>query len=91
MEFDSFVRPVWQLPALEQVGVPTPAKYHCFVDGKSLCGKYTQVTDAYDEGITVESSVVLQIPQTVCKRCYKMWLRLCLPEELAQREEGQDG
>lgn len=89
MEFDSFVRPVWQLPAKDTVDVPASAKYHCFVDGKSLCRKYTQATDAYDEGITVESGVVLQIPQTACQRCYKLWLRRYLSEEAAQREEAQ--
>ena len=93
MEFDSFARPVWQLPvhAAETYGnayIPATAKYHCFVDGFSLCGKYGQHTDSYDEGITVESGVALQTPQAVCKRCYKKWLRRYLPEEAAAQKEG---
>ena len=49
---DSMI-PVWQLPVRERFLVGKPdwvhpiAKYHCFVGGKSLCGKYIQDTDFF--------------------------------------------
>ena len=94
MELDSFVHPVWQLPvhAAERTGgayIPAAAKYHCFVDDKSLCGKYIQCTDCFDAGITADSDVISQSPQTACKQCYKLWAHRYLPEA-AQREEGQN-
>ncbi len=45
--------PVWQLPVRERVlagksnWIHPLAKYHCFVGGKSLCGKYEQDTDFF--------------------------------------------
>lgn len=86
MEFDSFVCPVWQLPVFEDGFsgsnyVPMKAKYHCFVNGVSLCKKYHQITDVYDSGITVEGDDVAHSPGIVCKRCLTLWKkRYCLDD-----------
>lgn len=85
MEFDSFVRPIWQLPihAAERTGnayVPATAKYHCFVDNSSLCGKYHQDIGSYDEGITVESGAVACSPDIACKHCLALWKKKYCPD-----------
>ena len=80
MNFDSFKAPVWQLPVAgsERTGnayIHPSAKFHCFVDMDSLCGKYCQDTTDYDDGITVESGVIVQLPHQACQRCYRKWKR----------------
>lgn len=56
---DSMI-PVWQLPVRERVLVGKSdwvhplAKFHCFVGGKSLCGKYEQDTDFLKQILKVE-------------------------------------
>lgn len=80
MNFDSRIAPVWQLPVAgaERTGnayIHPKAKYHCFEDGVSLCGMYRQRTQDYDDGITVESGVILQTPDHACQRCYRAWKR----------------
>ena len=75
---DSFIRPVWQLPVngAERTGnayISMRAKYHCFVDNGTLCGKYFQDTSYYDHGITIESGEVLSRPNIACSRCFKKW------------------
>ena len=75
---DSAISPVWQLPVCgaERTGnsyVSAKAKYHCFVDNVSLCGKYHQFTDDYDDGITTDSAAVLETPQFACKKCLEVW------------------
>ena len=77
---DSRLRPVWQLPVSgsENRGnayIHTTAKYHCFVDNSSLCGKYHQDTSYYDHGITVESGSIASSPKIACERCYKRWVK----------------
>ena len=78
MNFDSFIAPVWQLPVAgsERTGnayIHPKAKYHCFVNGSSLCEQYRQKTTDYDDGITIESAAILDRPTLACKRCFKMW------------------
>lgn len=75
---DSTISPVWQLPVCgaERTGnsyISMRAKYHCFVDDISLCGKYHQDTSDYDHGITIESASIVEIPQNACKRCFELW------------------
>ena len=68
---DSMI-PVWQLPVRERVLVGKPdwvhplAKFHCFVGGKSLCGKYEQDTDFFETDI--ESGEIVQFPACGCKK-----------------------
>lgn len=80
MNFDSSISPVWQLPVAgsEKRGdayIHSSAKYHCFVDSRSLCGMYCQRTEDYDDGITSKSATILERPDTACKRCLSMWKR----------------
>lgn len=80
MNFDSSRSPVWQLPVAgaERTGnayINPTAKYHCFVDALSLCGKYSQCTLYYDDGITIEGGVALQLPHSCCSKCYRKWKR----------------
>lgn len=80
INFDSCVAPVWQLPVAgaESRGtayIHTSAKYHCFVERKSLCDRYSQRTEYYDDGITLESAAVLERPDVACKRCLALWKR----------------
>jgi hypothetical protein len=76
--------PVWQLPAPSETSqsangyIPASAKYHCFVDNKSLCNKYAQDTNYYDLGI--ESGAILQNPHFACKRCRLKWIKRYLPD-----------
>lgn len=73
MNTDSFVAPVWQLMVNGVGVVPNTAKYHCFVDDRSLCEKYYQDTKYYDDGICCEQDAVAENLQYVCKRCYSKW------------------
>lgn len=73
---DSMI-PVWQLPVRERLLVGKPdwvhplAKYHCFVGGKSLCGKYIQDTDFFETDI--ESGEMVPSSACRCKKCYEKW------------------
>lgn len=73
---DSMI-PVWQLPVRERLLVGKPdwvhplAKYHCFVGGKSLCGKYIQDTDFFETDI--ESGEIVPSSACRCKKCYEKW------------------
>lgn len=49
------------------------AKYHCFVDGDSLCGKYYQKYGDYETDI--ESGQILMFPHIACKKCYERWMK----------------
>lgn len=78
--FDSRIAPVWQLPVggCEHRGdayIHRSAKYHCFVERRSLCDRYSQRTEDYDDGITIKSVAVLERPDVVCKRCLTKWKR----------------
>lgn len=81
-------RPKWQLPAPPETTrganayTPKSAKYHCFIDNASLCGRYAQDTDFYD-GLGIESGEILRGPDIACKRCREMWIRRYVPEEVA--------
>lgn len=80
MNYDSRISPVWQLPVAnsEKTGtayIHPKAKFHCFVDCVSLCTMYSQRTEDYDDGITVESAAILEQPHHVCKRCLARWKR----------------
>ncbi len=75
MNFDSCVAPVWQLLVNSAGIVPDSAKYHCYVDNRSLCGRTSQLTAHYDEGITCTSAEILDLPQFACKRCLNKWKR----------------
>ena len=72
---DSFKAPVWQLMVNKDGIVPGSAKYHCFENNVSLCGKYSQDTSFYDDGITCESAAIPERPNLVCQRCLAKWKR----------------
>lgn len=84
LEEDQVIRPVWQLPAPTETArsadayVRSMAKYHCFVDDESLCGRYKQDTDYFELGM--ESGEILKNPHFACKKCYAKWLKRYLPE-----------
>lgn len=69
--------PVWELPVRERLLVGNPdwvhprAKFHCFVYGDSLCGKYGQDTDFFETDI--ESREIEMCPEIACKKCLKKW------------------
>lgn len=71
--------PVWQLPVKEDLinGKPdyvdSRTKFHCFVEGTSLCKKYFQVTDFYETEI--ESGEIATRPEIACKTCRDRWIR----------------
>lgn len=77
--------PVWQLPIMSGTStsanayIQKTAKYHCFIENKSLCKRYTQDTDYYETGI--ESGEILRRPDIACKKCRGIWLRRYVREE----------
>ena len=78
MNYDSNISPVWQLPVngAERTGnayISRKAKFHCFVDNITLCGKYHQNTQNYDDGITLESCSIVELPQFACRKCLNLW------------------
>lgn len=81
--------PVWQLPVLSETSsnanayIPKTAKYHCFVEGVSLCKRHAQDTDYYETGI--ESGEILRRPEIACKQCRKTWIQRYVPEEVDAR------
>lgn len=83
MNFDSYVHPVWQLPACDDGDyIRKSVKYHCFVDNKALCGKHIQrTTDAYGKGLTVDSGEIMRWPQIACKKCRDRWLQIYRGED----------
>lgn len=84
MNFDSYVHPVWQLPACDDGDyIRKSVKYHCFVDNKSLCGRQHQRTDIYDDGITATDEDIVHWPQIACKKCRERWLQIYREEESA--------
>lgn len=65
-------QPAWQLPISDRDGtVHITAKCHCFIDGRSLCGRYKQNTDYYETDVSEDE--VLERPSVACKRCYAVW------------------
>ncbi|MCG3227901.1 hypothetical protein HXV89_00245 [Bacillus subtilis] len=47
---------VWQLPVIQSNltdhdWIHPKAKYHAYIDNKSVCGKYGQHTDYFETGI----------------------------------------
>ena len=79
MNYDSSIAPVWQLPVSCREDGPlhisNSAKFHCFVNNQALCNGRWQVTEDFDDGITIESAAVLEQPHSVCKRCLARWKR----------------
>ncbi len=73
MNTDSFKKPVWQLRVNADGVAPKTAKYHCFVEDSSLCGSIHQNTEFYDDGISAESSEILELTHLVCRRCLRKW------------------
>ena len=65
---------VWALPVNEnREYISANVKYHCFEDGKSLCGNYMHDSDCYKTSI--ESGEILMFPICACKKCFKKWKR----------------
>lgn len=67
---------IWQLPVngAERTGngyIPSSAKYHCFNGNISLCGRFTQITSNYDDGISANEKTIAENPQIACKVCYR--------------------
>lgn len=65
---------VWQLPVIQSNltdhdWVHPKAKYHAFIDNKSICGKYDQITDCFETGI--EESKLMANKGWACKVCLK--------------------
>lgn len=82
MNFNSYVHPVWQLPACDDGDyIRKSVKYHCFVDNKSLCGRQHQRTDIYDDGITATDEDIVHWPQIACKKCRERWLQIYRGED----------
>lgn len=80
-------KPEWQLPAPsettrgENAYIPKSAKYHCFIDGVSVCGRYTQDVVFYD-ALGIESGEILRNPDIACKRCCEIWIHRYVTEEV---------
>lgn len=81
MNTDSFVAPVWQLPVNSEGIVPRTVKYHCFEDNVSLCGRISQDTSFFDDGITCTSAEIVEGSHLACKRCFTKWKRIYQVEE----------
>ncbi|MEC1437279.1 hypothetical protein P9D57_00645 [Bacillus sonorensis] len=65
---------VWKLPVIQSDltdhhWVHPKAKYHAFIDNKSVCGKYGQSTDYFETGI--EESKLMANKDWACKLCLK--------------------
>lgn len=69
----------WQVPVRERLLEGKPdwvhplTKAHCFVNNVSLCGRYMQATYFYETD--VENINILKNPETVCKSCYRKWIK----------------
>lgn len=72
-------QPVWELPVKEdarygkRTHIDKRVKYHCFVDGDSLCNRYGQDTDFYDTDIA--SGEIMAFPVVACRVCFEKWKR----------------
>lgn len=70
-------KPIWQLPVGDSEysinEIASNAKYHCFIETKSLCGKYIQYTSLYDTDI--ESGEIASRPEIACKVCRNKWMK----------------
>lgn len=65
---------IWALPINENKEyIASNVKYHCYDDGKSLCGKYTRHGSSETE---IESGEILSNPQLACKCCYGKWKKI---------------
>lgn len=73
MNTDSYIAPVWQLPVNDEGVVPKNAKYHCFVCDDSLCGRKSQDTGFYDDGISLASDKIEEKANVICRRCLALW------------------
>ncbi|MEC0709719.1 hypothetical protein P8881_19535 [Bacillus haynesii] len=65
---------VWQLPVIQSDltdhdCIHPKAKYHAYIDNKSVCGKYGQITDCFETGI--EESELMANKDWACKVCLK--------------------
>lgn len=49
------------------------AKYHYFVNCKSLCKNYDMNTGFFETNI--ESGEIAMRPNIACKKCYQKWLK----------------
>ena len=47
------------------------AKYHCFYENFSLCGRCYQVQDFFETEI--DSNEIEQNPELACKECNRIW------------------
>lgn len=70
--------PVWQLPVkhsnlTNSCWIHPKANYHCFVNGSSLCGKYYQCNDWFDNVISLSDAV--EHPELCCRVCMKKALQ----------------
>lgn len=65
---------VWQLPVrqsnkTDHDWIHPKAKYHAFVNNKSMCGKYVQDTSFFDN--IVEEDNLKNVKQYICQQCIK--------------------
>lgn len=65
---------IWQLPVIQSnltdhAWIHPKAKYHAYVDGKSLCGNYGQSTSYFDNSI--DESDLMKNKVLACKKCLK--------------------
>ena len=63
---------IWQLPVrqsnrTDHDWVHPRAKYHAFLEGESLCGKFRQDTNYFET--TIDASELLKNKTVACKRC----------------------
>ena len=69
--------PTWAVPHRRDASSSLPqaipgAKYHCFENGRSMCGKYlSPITADY----IIESGEILSRPEIACVVCRKRWMR----------------
>ena len=90
MNTDSYIAPVWQLPVNDDGVVPKTAKYHCFVQNKSLCGRKMQDANFYDDGISRASDKVEENADVICRKCFALWRSNYCPNCGAKMDGGSD-
>ncbi|MHA4964945.1 hypothetical protein [Bacillus subtilis] len=64
----------WQLPVIQSnktdhEWVHPKAKYHAYIDNKSVCGRYVQSNHYF--GVSIEESELLANKNLACKVCLK--------------------
>lgn len=70
--------PSWRLPRnYRDRFMDSRIRYHCFIDGASLCGKYKE--GLADTQPDIESGEILVNPQLACTKCRELWIKLFLP------------